>query len=65
MPNITVAVSQTAYREARVWAAQNDMSISAIVQYCIERLPRLPIAQKAVDAHKAAQALPKRTAVKL
>jgi hypothetical protein len=47
MPNITVTVSEEAYRNARVWAAQNDTSISAVVQYCIERLPGLPIAQSA------------------
>jgi len=46
MRNITVAVSDTAYRDARVWAARHDTSISAAVQYLIERLPRLPIAQR-------------------
>jgi hypothetical protein len=50
MPNITVTVSEKAYRNARVWAAQNSTSISAVVQYCIERLPRLPIAQDAAAA---------------
>jgi hypothetical protein len=50
MPNITVTVSEEAYRAARVWAAQNDTSISAVVQYCIQRLPRLPIAQSAAAA---------------
>ena len=50
MPNITVTVSEDAYRAARVWAAQNDTSISAVVQYCIEHLPRLPIAQTAAAA---------------
>jgi len=50
MPNITVTVSEVAYRKARVWAAQNDTSISAVVQYCIERLPRLAIAQTAAAA---------------
>jgi len=50
MPNITVTVSEDAYREARVWAAQNDTSISAVVQYCIERLPGMPIAQTAAAA---------------
>jgi hypothetical protein len=50
MPNITVTVSEEAYRRARVWAAENDTSISAVVQYCIERLPGLPIAQTAAAA---------------
>jgi hypothetical protein len=50
MPNITVTVSEDAYRKPRVWAAQNDTSISAVVQYCIEHLPRLPTAQAAAAA---------------
>jgi hypothetical protein len=50
MPNITVTVSEDVYRNARVWAAQHDTSISAIVQYCIERMPGLPIAQRAAAA---------------
>jgi hypothetical protein len=50
MPNITVTVSEEAYRAARVWAAQNDTSISAVVQYCIQRLLRPPIAQSAAAA---------------
>ncbi len=51
MPNITVTVSEAAYRAARIWAAENDTSVSAAVQYCIEHLPRLPIAQQAVANH--------------
>jgi hypothetical protein len=31
MPNITVTVSEQAYRAARIWAAQNDTSVSAVV----------------------------------
>ncbi len=50
MPNITVTVSESAYRQARVWAAKNNTSVSAVVQYCIERLPNLPIARKAAVA---------------
>jgi hypothetical protein len=43
MPNITVTVSEASYRQARVWAAIHNTSVSAIVQYCIERLPTLPV----------------------
>jgi hypothetical protein len=50
MPNITVTVSESAYRQARIWAALNATSVSAVVQYCIERLPRLRIAQAAAAA---------------
>lgn len=50
MRNITVAVSDSTYRNARIWAANHDCSISSVVQYCIERLPTMPIAQKAAAA---------------
>lgn len=43
MPNITVTVSESAYRDARIWAATYNTSVSAIVQYCIERLPNMRI----------------------
>ena len=56
MRNITVAVSDQAYRRARVWAVQRDPSISAVVQYCIERLPRLTVANQAFPAPKPASA---------
>ncbi|MGA7343754.1 MAG: hypothetical protein WBE72_05915 [Terracidiphilus sp.] len=53
MPNITVSVSEKAYRAARLWAALNDTSVSAVVQYCIERLPNLPVAKQALPANNA------------
>ncbi len=45
--NITVTVSSEAYRQARVWAAQRDTSVSAVVEYLIETLPRIPRAARA------------------
>jgi hypothetical protein len=39
MRNITVSVSDETYRQARVWAAQRDTSVSAIVQYLLQTLP--------------------------
>lgn len=42
MRNITVAISDTSYREARIWAASHDTSISAIVQFLLEVLSRIP-----------------------
>ena len=39
MKNITVCVSDKSYREARIWAAQHDSSLSKVVQYLIETLP--------------------------
>jgi len=41
MKNITVSVTDKAYKEARIWAAAHSTSISAIVQHCIENLPNL------------------------
>lgn len=43
MRNVTVAVSDTAYRQTRIRAARHDTFISAVVSYCLERLPGLPI----------------------
>jgi hypothetical protein len=44
MHNISVTVSEDVYCQARVWAAQGNTSISAVVQQLLARLPRLPIA---------------------
>jgi hypothetical protein len=41
MKNITVTVSDRAYRQARVWAGQHDSSLSRIVQYLISTLPNI------------------------
>jgi hypothetical protein len=38
MRNITVAISDDTYRRARIWAAERNGSISAIVQYLLETL---------------------------
>jgi hypothetical protein len=43
MPNLTVHVSETAYRNARVWAAERGVSLSSIVQLCIENLPNMRV----------------------
>jgi len=43
MPNITVRVSESAYRNARVWAAEHGESLSSIVQLCIENLPNMRV----------------------
>ena len=41
MRNITVAVSDDCYRQARIWAAKNDTSVSAVVQDLLLNLPGL------------------------
>ncbi len=45
MKNITVAVNDRAWHDARVWAARRDTSLSKIVQDFLEALPTLPSAQ--------------------
>jgi hypothetical protein len=41
MKNITVSVSDDTYRQARIWAAKNDTSVSATVQDLLINLPGL------------------------
>ena len=41
MKNITVAVTDRAYHDARVWAARRDTSLSKIVQNFLESLPSI------------------------
>ena len=41
MSNITVRVPDETYRRARIWAAQHDTSVSAVVNYLLETLPSL------------------------
>jgi len=42
MKRITVAVHEKTYRQARVWAAENDISLSALVAWLLEMLPGIP-----------------------
>jgi hypothetical protein len=58
MKNITVCVSDKAYREARVWAAEHDSSLSRIVQYLIETLPGIRRAELAFPMAKTASEQP-------
>ena len=41
MRNITVNIPDETYRRARIWAAQRDTSVSAVVNYLLETLPSL------------------------
>jgi hypothetical protein len=52
MKNITVTVSGQAYRQARVWAAARDTSLSRIVQYLIATLPNISRAASAFPEPK-------------
>jgi hypothetical protein len=39
MRNITVCIPDDAYLRARIWAAERDTSVSAVVRYLLETLP--------------------------
>jgi hypothetical protein len=41
MRNITVSVTDDVYREARIWAAENNTSVSAAVRYFLENVRRI------------------------
>jgi hypothetical protein len=58
MKNITVTIPDEAYRNARVWAAQRDTSISAVVQYLLITLPGIEHAARGfpVPGSKSAHA---------
>jgi hypothetical protein len=47
MRNITVTIPDDAYRRARVWAAQRDTSLSAVVKHLLETLPGISRAASA------------------
>ena len=36
MRNITVTIPDDVYRRARIWAAERDTSVSAVVKYLLE-----------------------------
>ena len=58
MKNITVTVNDTAYRQARVWAAKRDTSVSAVVTYLLQNLPGLPVAKRAFPLENPAPPAP-------
>jgi hypothetical protein len=47
MRNITVTIPDDSYRKARVWAAERDTSVSAVVKHLLETLPGINRAAKA------------------
>jgi hypothetical protein len=42
MPNITITVSDDVYRIARIWAAQNDTTVTALVRTVLQTLAPSP-----------------------
>ncbi len=65
MRNITVNIPDETYRRARIWAAQRDTSVSAVVNYLLETLPSLKRAFHTVPAATVnpAQAVNKSTSI--
>ena len=39
MHNIKVTIPDEAYRRARIWVAERNTSVSAVVQYLLDTLP--------------------------
>ena len=53
MSNITVNIPDDVYRRARVWAAERDTSISAVVKYLLETLPGIKRSNLAFPARNS------------
>ncbi len=47
MPKVNIKVPDETFRRARIWAAQRDTSVSAIVKYLLETLPSFKSASRA------------------
>lgn len=60
MPNVTITLTQEAYRNARVWAAQHDTTITAAVRIFLEKAPELSAAKLGIPrrGHSPAPANP-------
>ena len=53
MRNITVTIPDDAYLRARVWAAEHDTSLSAVVKYLLETLPGIKRSNLAFPARNS------------
>jgi putative lipase involved disintegration of autophagic bodies len=58
MKKITVAVHERIYHQARVWAAEHDTSLSAVVAYLLETLPGIPRAARAFPSPQSSSRPP-------
>jgi hypothetical protein len=58
MKNVTVSITEESYRKARIFAAERDTSLSAMVEFLLENLPtvscavRKLIAARSVSTHR-------------
>ena len=62
MPNVTIKLPHQTYRQARIWAAQNDLSLSKAFRLFLEHLPgmsaiklRAPVPAGVAGAQPAAK----------
>ena len=55
MKNITVTVPETTYFKARIWAAEHETSISAVVAFLLEILPKHKGAARQFSPHNPPQ----------
>jgi predicted CopG family antitoxin len=53
MRNITVTIPDDVYRRARVWAAERDTSVSAVVKYLLETMPGIKRSNLAFPARNS------------
>jgi hypothetical protein len=53
MRNITVTIPDDVYRRARIWAAERDTSVSAVVKYLLETLPGIKRSNLAFPARNS------------
>jgi hypothetical protein len=53
MRNITVTVPDDVYLRARVWAAERDTSVSAVVKYLLETMPGMKRSNLAFPARNS------------
>ena len=53
--NVTLAISIEAHHRARLWAAQHDVSLSAVVSALLEHLPTNPNAARAAHSVRRPQ----------
>jgi plasmid stability protein len=53
MRNITVTIPDDAYRRARIWAAEHDTSVSAVVKFLLETLPGIKRSNLAFPARNS------------
>ncbi len=56
MRNLTLAIPDDVYLRARVWAAQRDVSLSAVVRYLLGTLPGIKRAASAFPVAEPNQA---------